>query len=1012
MKFLTNKAIWQKIIIVLVFIILFEFTFTSPVHADGTVLLNPIMNLFVSLGDGAMALIQNILLQQVEDGGDSLIKIQDNGGGFWSKVIVALVFIVGTTVAVISAIPSGGTSLALVAFAGKAIFAIAASGVAYAASYSILENFVEGMIGTTYYLPMYEVTPAEIFSDKVLLFDADFFNPKNDEPVVIEKNNVIPLTSSKLNRKDKEDKDISGLYQLSDSEFENFKKKYGFDENNFTNTENKINIREETLMGAGHLPEIELNEIEWKSSDGKTYKVYYSEGNYIKDLRCTSDNIETDMRYSTAGELQSTVASWYLALRNIALVALLSVLVYIGIRIMLSSIASDKAKYKQMLIDWIVAICLIFLMHYIMSFSVSISKKITEAFSSVTTTTEGTEEIKQKLNKVGGFENAELTKINEAVEIFVISDSDRAKDAWKRLVNNDDAKDAESNHYKQYFFTDSKLETHSSSESDANVLVWPANNAMEQARIKLQMLRGDGETKRQESYGYSIIFFVLIVYTIIFAFTYLKRVIYLAFLTIISPLVAITYPIDKMNDGQAQAFNMWLKEYIFNLLLQPLHLLLYIILIGSAMEFAARNVFYVVLALGFFVPAEKILRRFFGFEKAQTPGMFAGPAGAGLMMAGLKKIMNTRKPKNRLGTGKKENKEDNGKLSTYDDKTIDFNKPLDEISNNVKEGNKEKPKYFDKLSNEQIDELKADGIEPGSQEYNQYLRNHGINPTEKNTNVSPEKKNTQIPSHTAAKPVNKKNPEQEIKRKRSLRRGFKQGVRSYGKGMKNKLQQRYKAKGSLAKRGIRMAGGLYGATALAAAGGIVGITSGDLTKGMQYMAAGAAGGYKVGTAGVDKARNAVQVKDTMNNAKQAYYGDEYQKKQQEAYKKNLAKDEEFLQKLEKKFSLERKEAKQKAEQLAKYSDKKGIQSADDLIKLEALTKDGKHSIEDALKAIGYNNLALDGKNTNQLSSEDYNKYMQRYKERLLGNKENKIDERTAEASARKLFALMDEANKL
>ena len=317
-----------------------------------------------------------------------------------------------------------------------------------------------------------------------------------------------------------------------------------------------------------------------------------------------------------------------------------------------------------------------------------------------------------------------------------------------------------------------------------------------------------------------------------------------------------------------------------------------------------------------------------------------------------------------------------------------------------------------KLSNEQIDALKADGIEPGSQEYNQYLRNHGINPTEKNTNVSPEKKNTQIPSHTAAKPVNKKNPEQEIKRKRSLRRGFKQGVRSYGKGMKNKLQQRYKAKGSLAKRGIRMAGGLYGATALAAAGGIVGITSGDLTKGMQYMAAGAAGGYKVGTAGVDKARNAVQVKDTMNNAKQAYYGDEYQKKQQEAYKKNLAKDEEFLQKLEKKFSLERKEAKQKAEQLAKYSDKKGIQSADDLIKLEALTKDGKHSIEDALKAIGYNNLALDGKNTNQLSSEDYNKYMQRYKERLLGNKENKIDERTAEASARKLFALMDEANKL
>ena len=38
----------------------------------------------------------------------------------------------------------------------------------------------------------------------------------------------------------------------------------------------------------------------------------------------------------------------------------------------------------------------------------------------------------------------------------------------------------------------------------------------------------------------------------------------MAFLTLIAPLVALTYPIDKMNDGQAQAFNRWMKEYIFN----------------------------------------------------------------------------------------------------------------------------------------------------------------------------------------------------------------------------------------------------------------------------------------------------------------------------------------------------------------------------------------------------------------------------------------------------------------
>ena len=1010
MKYITNKSIWNKIVIILVFIILFEFTFTSPVQAtEATVLLSPIVNLFVSLGDGVMNLTQNILLQQIGDGGESLIKIQDNGGGIISKIIVALVFIVGTAVAVIGAIPSGGTSLALVAFAGKAIFAIAVSGYAYASTYSILENFVEGTIGTTYYLPMYEVTPYEIFADKVLLFDADFFDPKKNQNT---------QTSNKSNESIELDNigersttwAASGThhFDFDENQFKEFSKEYGFSDS----VAQKVEGSEKQSMG------VKQYTYQW-TKDGKTYSATISDSSSgkreVSNMKLVSQADSKEI-VSTAGELQSTVATWYLAFRNIALVALLSVLVYIGIRIMLCSVASDKAKYKQMLVDWAVAICLVFLMHYIMSFSVTISKKITEAFSSVTTTTENTDDIKAQLNKVGGFENAQLEKINEAVEIFVISDPARVKDAWKSLVDNLDKDNKGNSQYKQYFFTDSKLENHSSGEDDAKVLVWPANNVMEQARMKLQMLRGDGETKRIESYGYAIIFVVLIVYTIIFAFTYLKRVIYLAFLTIIAPLVAITYPIDKLNDGQAQAFNMWLKEYIFNLLIQPLHLMLYIILIGSAMAFAARNIFYVVLALGFFVPAEKMLRRFFGFDKAETPGIFGGAAGAGIMMAGINKLMNSKPPKHRLGSGEKEKDENNNKISTYDDKTVDFDKPLLGSTPNIekikeeKENKEEKEqvKYHDKLNKEQIDELEPDGLEPGDQEYDQYLRNHGINPTKipENTQTKNDKalENKKI-EHKKAEQANQQN-----KRKRSKIRGFKQGVRSYRKGMKKKLQQRYKAKGSLAKRGIRMAGGLAGAATLAAAGGIVGITSGDLTKGLQYMGTGAVGGYKLGTTGVDKASDAVKVKDTIKNAKEAYYGDEYKEKQQEQYKKDLIKDEVFLQKIEQKFNIERKEAKEKARQLANYSDKKGIQSVDDLIKLGVLTKDGKNSIDDAIKAIGYNNLALDGKNTNTLSSEEYEKYMERYKERLMKN--GKVTQSQAEASARKMFSLMDEANKI
>ena len=142
MKFVTEKKIWQKISIILVFIILFEFIFSSHVRADekeDNVLLDPVVSLFVSIGDGAMALIQEILLQNT--GGESLIKIDDGNAGFWSKIIVAGVFIVGTALAVISAIPTGGTSvIGWVAFAGGVALTLTVSGSVYAISHSLLEK--------------------------------------------------------------------------------------------------------------------------------------------------------------------------------------------------------------------------------------------------------------------------------------------------------------------------------------------------------------------------------------------------------------------------------------------------------------------------------------------------------------------------------------------------------------------------------------------------------------------------------------------------------------------------------------------------------------------------------------------------------------------------------------------------------------------------------------------------------------------------------------------------------
>ena len=169
--------------------------------------------------------------------------------------------------------------------------------------------------------------------------------------------------------------------------------------------------------------------------------------------------------------------------------------------------------------------------------------------------------------------------------------------------------------------------------------MWPTN-LMGQLRIQAEMSYGDASF-----IGYGLCFFILALLTIFFVFTYLKRVLYMAFLTMIAPLVALTYPIDKISDGQAQGFNKWLKEYIFNLLIQPLHLLIYTILVTSAFDLAGKNVLYSLAAIGFLIPAEKLMRSLFGFEKASTPGSLAGAAvGAGLINAGLQRMLHGAPP--------------------------------------------------------------------------------------------------------------------------------------------------------------------------------------------------------------------------------------------------------------------------------------------------------------------------------------------------------------------------------
>ena len=84
----------------------------------------------------------------------------------------------------------------------------------------------------------------------------------------------------------------------------------------------------------------------------------------------------------TSLKFRNEVAKWYYSVRIIAVLALLVVLVYVGIRMTISTIAEDKAKYKKMFMDWFMSIALLFVMQYIMAFS-NLLIKLARLFSSL-----------------------------------------------------------------------------------------------------------------------------------------------------------------------------------------------------------------------------------------------------------------------------------------------------------------------------------------------------------------------------------------------------------------------------------------------------------------------------------------------------------------------------------------------------------------------------------------------------------------------------------------------------
>ena len=200
-------------------------------------------------------------------------------------------------------------------------------------------------------------------------------------------------------------------------------------------------------------------------------------------------------------EMRTNIAKWYHVMQGISAAAMLLVLIYVGIRMALSTLAEDKAKYKKMLTDWVIGVVLLFSMHWIIIATVYTNNAIVEGLESMFLSIQG--------------DNASNLAVSYLMESLAL---------------------------------------------------------MSVLSIGIA------------SFSALMVFVMIVFQTLMFLFGYLTRMIKVAFLIVISPLIVITYAIDKMGDGKSQAFNAWLKEFVFTILIQPFHCVIYFAFCSVSMK--------------------------------------------------------------------------------------------------------------------------------------------------------------------------------------------------------------------------------------------------------------------------------------------------------------------------------------------------------------------------------------------------------------------------------------------
>ena len=292
--------------------------------------------------------------------------------------------------------------------------------------------------------------------------------------------------------------------------------------------------------------------------------------------------------------MKGTVNTFYSFFRKIAFVIYMVILVYIGLKTLLSSTADKKSAYKGQFMAWVMGVAILVFFPYVMKYCIKLNSALCQWVGTV-----------QQESTSGGLtgkveDNSRLVELRDGPGLY-------GNDKFiLMMLGSGDLSDANAEAFRKTAMEGNKF----------------GNNVMMEIRYM---------AAHNLDLPLAIVYFILIGELLAILIIYYKRVFMIGFLIAIFPLVVAIYPLNKIGDIRVNSFGVWFKEFLVNVFVQTFHAVTYtvVVTIGVNSYLSADNWLFMIMCVLFLFEGEKIIRAIFNVKSSMNT--IGDMAAAGVM---------------------------------------------------------------------------------------------------------------------------------------------------------------------------------------------------------------------------------------------------------------------------------------------------------------------------------------------------------------------------------------------